>query len=104
MAQSLSGSVAQWSILNSHLLLPAALVLAALARLGCVINRLSDFRGTAQRAKASSMAPAKEDLDDLGRTTWGLFYAQTITFVIGIALLAVAILATYGIKLSQVSE
>jgi hypothetical protein len=55
------------------------------------LNRLRDFRGTAQRAKNSTTAPPKEELDLLGKITWRLFYAQTWTFLVSIVLTVIVV-------------
>jgi hypothetical protein len=77
----------------------SALAFAAIFGITCVLSRLRNFRGTARRARNDPNAPAKESLDDLGRVTWFLFYALVITFALGVAALAVALLLTYGGKL-----
>jgi len=78
-----------------------ALIFSAVVGLACVVNRLWDFRGTAKRARRepSSESPTKEYLDALGQTSWVLFYSQLLTFALGVALLAPALLLTYGGKL-----
>ena len=79
-----------------------ALGLSALGGFACVVNRLCDFRGTAQRAGGSlSEAPTKEKLRWLGRLTWWLFYFQLFAFIFGVALLAISLLQTYGGKLKH---
>ena len=65
----------------------------------CVVTRLWNFRGTARRAHNHPQAPSKEALDGLGRITWLLFYFQLVTFALGVAALAMALLLTYGGKL-----
>ncbi len=78
-----------------------ALSFSVVCGLGCILNRLGDFRGTAKRARddSSQDAPTKAHLDRLGRTTWVLFYSHLIIFALGVALLALALLLTYGRKL-----
>lgn len=76
-----------------------ALAFSAICGIICAINRLWDFRGTAQRAHDNPEAPTKEHLDRLGRITWVLFYLQLSTFTLGVALLAVSLLLTYGGKI-----
>lgn len=78
-----------------------ALSFSAICGLFCIVNRLWDFRGTAQRALGDDLAdaPTKTYLDQLGRRTWYLFYSQLIAFALGIVLLATALLLTYGAKL-----
>src|SRR5207245_2084623 len=65
-----------------------ALASSAICGLACVLNRLSDFRGTARRAGNHPEAPTKDELRGLGRITWWLFYSQLATFAIGVAGLA----------------
>ena len=79
-----------------------ALGLSAISGLFCIVNRLWDFRGTAQRARgeSSTNVPGKAYLDQLGKITWYLFYSQVVTFALGIVFLAVAILLTDGGKLA----
>src|SRR6266403_5013819 len=57
-----------------------ALSLSIVLGLFCMLNRLRDFRGTAQRAKDSLAAPSKEELNQMGKLTWTLFYGQSWTF------------------------
>lgn len=75
--------------------------LSAISGLACIINRLWDFRGTAQRARDNSSpeTPTKACLGGLGQATWVLFYSHLIAFAVGVALLAIALLLTYGGKL-----
>src|SRR6266478_3235429 len=47
-----------------------ALSLSVVSGLFCMLNRLRDFRGTAQRAKNSPEAPPREELDQMGKSTW----------------------------------
>lgn len=76
-----------------------ALSVSAVCGLVCVIVRLWNVRGTARRARQHPDAPTKEALDRLGHVTWGLFYAQSITFAVGVAALGTTLLLTYGGKL-----
>jgi hypothetical protein len=80
----------------------SALSVSAICGLLCVVNRLRDSRGTAKRTRSesSSETPTKEHLDELGRTTWVLFYFQLSAFAVGVWLLATALLLTYGGKLA----
>jgi hypothetical protein len=64
----------------------------------CVLNRLWDFRGTARRAHKDPQAPSRETLRVRGHATWGLFYIQLSTFVMGVMALSVVLLLTYGGK------
>lgn len=65
----------------------------------CVLNRLEDFRGTAQRARGATHESAsdKDHLDNLGWLSWGLFYCQVITFGIGVSTLGIVVLLESGI-------
>jgi hypothetical protein len=77
-----------------------ALALGTLYGLVCVLTRLLDFRGTAQRARANPQSQEKATLDEIGRVTWRLFYGQIAGFAIGIGAIAIALLETYGGKLT----
>jgi hypothetical protein len=77
-----------------------ALAFAASSGIFCTLNRLRDFRGTAQRAHESADAPSQDELRSVGRITWGLFYAELLAFTLGITALAIALLLTYGGKLA----
>src|SRR4051812_24670045 len=46
------------------------LFVAVVAGVGCVLNRLKDFRGTAARARDPKNAPSCDDLREQGRWTW----------------------------------
>jgi len=87
---------ARWVVLLALILL----TVSVFASFGCILNRLSDFRGTAQRVRGKPDAPPKEELRELGRLTWCLFYISLIAFVGGVTALGVALLETYGSKLS----
>lgn len=91
------GSSAKCTMILSLL----ALGFSAFCGLACVVNRLCDFRGTAKRARndSSPETPTEEYLDGLGRTTWVLFKFHLFAFALGVALLAIALLLTYGGKL-----
>ncbi|SRR5260370_23692082 len=67
----------------------------------CVLNRLSDFRGTARRARKAPLGDAteKEYLDTLGQLTWKLFYWQVALFAFGTTALGALILREYGARL-----
>ncbi len=77
-----------------------ALAVSAVCGLYCSLNRLWDFRGTAQRAGEKPNAPSKDELKWLGSLTWGLFYTQLASFTAGILALAIALHLTYGGKLA----
>jgi hypothetical protein len=64
-----------------------------------MLNRLRDFRGTAQRAKDSSDAPLKEELDQMGKLTWSLFYGQVWTFIAALACLGTVVWGTFVVGL-----
>ena len=89
------GSSAKCATLLSLL----ALFTSTTCGLGCVFNRLRDFRGTAQRARERGEAPTQDDLRELGRLTWGLFCTHLVGFAVGVAALGLAILLTAGGKL-----
>lgn len=76
-----------------------ALSVAAIAGSACIFNRLRDFRNTAQRAANNENALSREDVRDIGRLTWGLFYCLLAGFGLGIFTLELAIFLTYGGKL-----
>jgi len=65
----------------------------------CIINRLSDFRGTAKRARGDSDAPTKEHLQGFGKRSWILFHIHLWAFGLGVICIAVALILTYGHKL-----
>jgi hypothetical protein len=60
----------------------------------CVLNRLSDFRATARRARLAASDPTqeKEYLDMLGGLTWRWFYGQIISFGIGATAFGIVLL------------
>ena len=62
--------------------------------LWCALNRLWDFRETAQIAKGDmaefEKAAARRETKRLGDRTWGLLYCQLGTFGLGLLLLALA--------------
>lgn len=75
-----------------------ALAASGVSGLVCTLNRLQDFRGTAQRARGKPGAPTEDQLNRLGKITWCLFYVQLIAFAVGVAGLATALLLTYSAK------
>jgi hypothetical protein len=85
---------------SAMLLSIVALGVSAISGGSCVINRLWDFRGTAQRAHNDVGAPSQEKLRRMGEVTWTLFYIQILAFLVGVAALAVTFLSTYGHKLA----
>ena len=80
-----------WSLLS--------LVVAAVFGLICVVVRLLDFRGTARRARQRPDAPSQKALRELGGVTWGSFWIQIGSFILGVVALAIALLLTYGRKI-----
>jgi hypothetical protein len=64
----------------------------------CVLNRLKDFRGTAQRARGATddSVPEKTYLDKLGELSWGLFHCQVIAFALGVTVLGIVVLLESG--------
>ena len=90
------GSSASCSMLVALVMLE----LSALCGIFCVVNRLRDFRGTARRACAHSDAPTRDELRDLGDLTWWAFYIHVVTFATGVSALGIALLLTYGGKLT----
>jgi len=77
-----------------------SLSMSALSGIACVLTRLYDFRGTARRARGRQDAPSKGVLGLIGRATLTLFHVQYGAFIVGIAAIAVALLLTYGGKLT----
>jgi hypothetical protein len=68
------------------------------AGIWCVINRLRDFRATAQTARRREQGASELELqplrsltDSLGKRTWLLFWWQIGAFGIGILLLVLAV-------------
>ena len=87
--------VAKYSLILSLL----SLAIAAICGMWCTINRLRDVQGTARRIRKTEGAPSSRELRVMGKRTWKLFYAQLVTFSLGIASLVAALLLTYGGKL-----
>lgn len=75
------------------------LAISAVCGLTCVVCRMRDFRGTAQRARGTQEAPSRQELRGLGRCTRCLFHVHVVGFGLGVALLTVALLQTYGDRL-----
>jgi hypothetical protein len=65
----------------------------------CVLNRLADFRGTAQRALGSGSAPEKDNLDKIGTLSRWVFYCQSASFGLGVTTLGIVMLRAYGARL-----
>jgi len=78
----------------------SALLASTISGVVCVLCRLWDFRGTERRAGGHPEAPTRDELRGLGRITWRLFYAHLSLFALGVATLAMALLLTYGGKLT----
>ena len=72
-----------------------ALPVSTVLGLFCMLNRLRDFRGTAQRTRDSADAPSREELDQIGKLTWRLFYGQVWTFIIALAFLGTVVFRTF---------
>jgi hypothetical protein len=72
-----------------------ALCLSALLGLLCMLNRMRDFRGTAQRAKDSEKALSKEGLEQIGKLTWWLFYGQSWLFISALTCLGIVVWYTF---------
>jgi len=92
------GSSAKCTMLLSLLTLGSS----AICGVGCVVNRMRDFRATQKRAHPESGSrdtPTKGEVDQIGQTTWLLFHSHVGLFVIGMILLAITLLLTYGGKL-----
>ena len=70
----------------------ALLSLSIIVALACALNRLWDFRETAQIAKGtmsdSETAVARREVERLGNRTWTLLYCQLASFVVGVMSLA----------------
>ena len=90
------GATAKCFMLLSFLALAASVICGLI----CVFCRLYDFRGTAQRARGKEEAPTRDTLRGLGRLTWCLFYIHLGGFSLGVILLAITLLLTYGGRLA----
>jgi len=80
-----------------------SLLLSVAVGLWCVVNRLQDFRATAEIARnredlasALELQPLRTLTRTLGERTWLLFCWQTTTFGIGILLLVFAVGGTFS--------
>jgi len=93
------GSSAKCTVLLSLF----ALGLSTICGIGCVLNRLRDFRATQKRTNPGSGpgqdTPTKEEVDQMGQSTWVLFYTHVSSFMAGVIFLAATLLLTYGGKL-----
>lgn len=76
-----------------------AFTFSAIAGLACTLNRLSDFRQTARRARDHPDKLTKAEVDAIGAVTWVIFGSQVFAFAIGAVSLGCALLFTYGNKL-----
>ncbi len=86
---------ARWYLGAVLLIAFVALSLSMVLGLFCMLNRLRDFRGTAQRAKDSLAALSKEELSQMGKLTWSLFYGQAWTFIAALACLGTVVWGTF---------
>lgn len=77
----------------------AMLSISAVSGLACVLCRMCNFRGTAQRARHAPKARSRQELRQLGRWTWCLFYVHVVGFGLGVGLLTIALLYAYGDRL-----
>ena len=89
------GNSAKCAVLIALVLLS----ISALSGFFCILNRLWDIRGTAQRAKGDPDAPTRDELRGLGRSTWYLFHCHAYTFAAGVAAEGAALFLMYGQKL-----
>ena len=75
------------------------LAISGVCGLACVVCRMRDFRGTAQRVRGAPEARSRQELHGLGRWTWRLFYVHVVGFGLGVALLTIALFRTYADRL-----
>jgi hypothetical protein len=75
-----------------------SLLVSVAVGLFCVVNRLRDFRATAETARKHEDDPLDPELQplrtlsrELGKRTWRLFRWQVATFGIGVLLLVLAV-------------
>lgn len=72
-----------------------SLLLSVLLGLWCVVNRLQDFRTTAEIARKREDEESDQNLRNLswtlGKRTWLLLWWQIAAFAVGILLLAIAV-------------
>ena len=94
-AEFMRETTAKCLMLSSFMTLAFSMVCG----LTCVLYRMRDFRGTAQRARDAERVPSLQELRRLGRRTWCLFYLHVVGFGFGVALLAITLLWTYGGRL-----
>ena len=94
-AQFMPSTAAKRFMLSSFVIL----AFSAVCGLVCVLCRMYDFRGTARRARGAPQAPSRQELRQLDRWTLRLFCAHVVGFGLGVALLTVALLQTYGGRL-----
>src|SRR6266496_3538113 len=80
-----------------------SLLTSVLCGLVCVVSRLLDFRGTAQRARKKQELVAPGATWDwvglLGKTTWFLFWTQFGSFALGAIGLGLSLFLTFGHRL-----
>lgn len=85
-----------------------ALVLSVAVGLWCVLNRLHDFRATAETARKREngasdieLQPLRTLTRTLGKRTWVLFKLQLWTFGLGVLLLVVAVTGSFASGLTN---
>lgn len=85
-----------------------ALVLSVAVGLWCVLNRLRDFRATAETAKKRENGASDIELQPLrtltrmlGKRTWVLFQWQLWTFGLGILLFVLAVAGSFATTLTN---
>lgn len=73
--------------------------------ISCVINRLHDFRATAQISKNKENNSSKENIEGqrnlcqkLGARTWMFFKVQIVLFALGVVSMVIAVLLAYNNK------
>ncbi len=73
----------------------------------CTVNRLRDFRATAnianlkrKKEEADKINELRALTDNLGKKTWGIFWWQIGSFALGILLLVISVTFTVSNKLS----
>lgn len=76
----------------------SVLALSVVAAVYCAVNRLRDFRGTAQIARSRSKRQpiaeeSRREVKVLGKLSWRLFWWQMVLFAIGAVSAAVSVVA-----------
>lgn len=95
----LSSTCAFWFAAASLLFLAASVAFA----LWCSVNRLHDFRLTAQIARRrekgeSDIQGLREESRSLGKLTWNLFWIQVVSFGLGAGCGALAVVIQVWIR------